>query len=340
MSIKQKINRFLHLHIYPVPFLKNTIHMLCNRRSDYIKKYSNLASPGDKKRMLKYLFKCGITYEEYFFYDCKNCDVSSFISDAERWQYYHRLNGKKAFDIFIDKIATYELFSDLYGRECAKITDASSFYAYVEQHPVFVYKRIDGSLGKGVRLIDASKNKEAVWSELCDSAPFVVEEPIKQGAAMAALHPHSVNTLRISTILTGSGNETYKVNVLAPFAKVGQKGSFVDNGGSGGILVAISPEGKFFTDGIDEYCTVYTEHPDTKITFKGYEIPEFDKVLKLAETAALRIKTDARIVGWDLAYSENGWVIVEGNAFGQLIGQQMCDKVGKKAEFEALMKQI
>ena len=49
---------------------------------------------------------------------------------------------------------------------------------------------------------------------------------------------------------------------------------------------------------------------------------------------------DARIVGWDLAYSENGWVIVEGNAFGQLIGQQMCDKVGKKAEFEALMKQI
>lgn len=340
MAMKRKIDRFLHLHVYNIPLLKNILHMLNNRRGDYLKKYSHLASPDDKKQMLKYLFKYGITYEEYFFYDCKNQDVSTFISDAKRWQYYHRLNGKRAFDIFIDKIATYELFDDLYGRECAKISDKASFYDFVERHSKFVYKRIDGSLGKGVRLIDASENKEAVWNELCSKVPFIVEEPIKQGEAMAALHPNSVNTLRIATVLTGSTADTYKVNFFAPFAKVGQKGSFVDNGGAGGILIAISPDGTVSTDGIDEKCHIYKEHPDTKITFKGYPIPEFEQALKLAETAALRIKADARIVGWDLAYTDKGWVIVEGNAFGQLIGQQMCDKVGKKKEFDALMAKI
>ena len=41
-----------------------------------------------------------------------------------------------------------------------------------------------------------------------------------------------------------------------PFIKIGQKGSFVDNGGAGGILAQIDPKnGTIITDGKDEaYC--------------------------------------------------------------------------------------
>ena len=152
------------------------------------------------------------------------------------------------------------------------------------------------------------------------------------------MHPDSVNTIRIPTILTGSTRDTYEVHFFAPFVKCGQNGSFVDNGGSGGIVSRVSADGTIITDGVDEMCNIYKEHPNTKIVFNGYKIPEYDKALELVREAAMRTK-DVRYVGWDVAYSDKGWVIVEGNSCGQLLGQ-ICDKKGEKSELDALMKKI
>ncbi len=165
---------------------------------------------------------------------------------------------------------------------------------------------------------------------------YVCEELIVQSSQMAALHPNSINTIRITTILTDNNN----VVVFYPFLKVGQKGSFVDNAGSGGIIVQIDPNsGKLCSGGYDESNVRYAAHPDTGVIFNGYQLPEFSNAVSLAKKLAL-VRPGCRYVGWDLAHTDKGWVMVEGNSRGQFIGQQVCDKIGKKSEMDDIMKNV
>ena len=42
-------------------------------------------------------------------------------------------------------------------------------------------------------------------------------------------------------------------------------------------------------------------------------------------------------IGWDLAHTDNGWVVIEGNGGGQFIGPQIVWKRGFKNEIEKLI---
>ena len=164
--------------------------------------------------------------------------------------------------------------------------------------------------------------------------PLILEEQIIQNKKMASLHPNSLNTLRIVTYLDEKG----KITIHMPFIKIGQKGSFVDNGGSGGILAQIDPKnGTIITDGKDELNNRYVKHPDTNIIFKGFEIPEWNEVIKLVTKAANEF-TKTRYIGWDVGISkDNGPVIVEANGKTQFIGQQITDEIGKRKNLEKLI---
>ena len=51
----------------------------------------------------------------------------------------------------------------------------------------------------------------------------------------------------------------------------------------------------------------------------------------LAKTLAL-IRPQNRCIGWDIAATPDGWVMIEANIHGQFIGQQMVDRRGKCRE--------
>ena len=42
----------------------------------------------------------------------------------------------------------------------------------------------------------------------------------------------------------------------------------------------------------------------------------------------VQVLPDQRYVGWDLALSKDGWVLVEGNSGGQFVGPQISLKKG------------
>ena len=95
--------------------------------------------------------------------------------------------------------------------------------------------------------------------------------------------------------------------------------------------------GKLITDGKDENNIVYKYHPDTNIKIKGFQIPEWNKAIKLAKEAALAFDK-TRYIGWDIAITnKNEVLIVEGNGKTQFLGQQMTDEIGKKKELEKLI---
>lgn len=286
--------------------------------------------------------KYNVSYMEYFLYNFKeksHFERKNFIPNAERINYLGLLNTKQGYAILTDKYKSYKIFKKYYKRELIKIEkpgDYEKFIKYIKKHPIFVIKPYNASFGKGIELIDSNnyRNKKTLYKELLERGTMILEELIVQDDIMASLHPKSVNTLRIVTYKKPNG----EIVIHLPFIKVGQKGSFVDNGGAGGIFALVDEKtGVIITDGKDELNNVYGVHPDTNVRFKGFQIPKWDEVTELAKKAANDFE-EAKYIGWDIAIAkEKGPVIVEGNGRTQFIGQQITDEQGKRKDLEKLI---
>jgi hypothetical protein len=70
-------------------------------------------------------------------------------------------------------------------------------------------------MGEGIAIIDIKENNniKIVFYKLLTKAPFVIEEIITQTDHMSKLHPESVNTIRMTTILTGNKNTADDVHI-------------------------------------------------------------------------------------------------------------------------------
>ena len=121
---------------------------------------------------------------------------------------------------------------------------------------------------------------------------------------------------------------------------MGRNGSFVDNGGAGGILVGVDIKtGITNTNGRDEYGNSYIHHPDTHICLSGIQLPDFSEAMELAKSCSTLI-AKVKYIGWDFAYTEQGWIIVEGNGKSQVIGPQLTMQRGIRNEIQDILKKI
>ena len=69
-------------------------------------------------------------------------------------------------------------------------------------------------------------------------------------------------------------------------------------------------KGKGFT-AMKTGSEMFTEHPTTKFHLPGYKIPFFKESIELCKKFASYIPN--RIIGWDVAITPNGPIIIEGN---------------------------
>lgn len=103
--------------------------------------------------------------------------------------------------------------------------------------------------------------------------------------------------------------------------------SIVDNGGVGGIFSTIDVMTVVVTtSGVSEKGESYISHPDSGVQILGAKIPQWNELLKLVEELA-KVIPEQKYVGWDLTLTGSGWIMVKGNANGQLI-HQYSNKVG------------
>lgn len=160
--------------------------------------------------------------------------------------------------------------------------------------------------GAGVRLIEVKEGRTNLngktIGQLFDDygEDFLVQSKIVQHAAMEALNPTSVNTIRL---LTYRSND--EVLVVYTVIRIGRKGSIIDNESAGGISARINSDGRlakyaFGAPGVDQ-----VEKTDTGITLEGYEIPSYQAVVDTAKRLHLAIP-QFNLAAWDFAVSENG----------------------------------
>ena len=218
----------------------------------------------------------------------------------------------------------------------------TDFQKFIRKNRRFIAKPLTSGCGNGVKVIDGSKFSdekalaEALIKEYCKGirGGFIVEELIKQDERMAAFHPSSVNTLRLTTARFDD-----RVEIIHPFMRIGRGGKVVDNGGAGGLLANINPDTGTIFVCMDENAIEYVKHPDSRLDIIGFEIPRWEEAVALAKELATVVKGQ-RWTGWDLALSDKGWVMVEGNAMSQFVGWQIPTQKGFMPEAQQILKEL
>lgn len=300
----------------------------------------------DKEEIKVDMLFCRLAYgfipSEYVSFELENKtpqERKAFVSDIDTNVFGYSVNNIRELQKILDKGDCAKHFKTYFKRDfivIEKDKDWVLFHEFVKKHPIFVEKRVFSSMGKGTRLVDINSvniTEKDYFRQLIESGKYLLEERVVQSNVMARFNKSSVNTIRCITFTTNNG-----VEVPYCFMRAGRNGSFVDNGGSGGLLIGVDPhDGTVFSDGYDEYKSKYIAHPDTGIKFKGCKIPEWNNLINLCKSAAEQEK-EIGYLSWDLAHTDSGWVVIEVNEVGQFIGPQIVMRKGIKEELTEYMK--
>ena len=167
-----------------------------------------------------------------------------------------------------------------------------------------------------------------------------VEEVVEQCKEMNKMYPHAINTVRLITVHRYDG----KSKVVAAYQRIGNHGNIVDNYNNGGMVVPINEKtGVIEYPAIDKKKNIYYEHPMTHTKIVGFKIPKYKEAVETALKASKVVK-QVRYVGWDIAITDKGPVIIEGNEYpGHDIYQlppHRKDNIGVLPKFEEILGKI
>lgn len=279
--------------------------------------------------MIYSLHRFGCMFDEYFLYNFPLLNVNGreeFITDKERWSFYARLNNDAKVDLFDNKGKTIEKFMSFYNRDvCIVKTNLDRPLAddFVSRHQKIIVKPLDSSGGRGVRIVTVNDyNFEQLLKDY--KTGFLAEEVVSNSPEISQFNPSSLNTVRIATVRKDNATD-----ILFTFIRFGRAGKCVDNGFSGGLISNIDIETGVITSCIDENNSAYIYHPDSKQQIIGFKIPRWEEAILLAKKLS-EVVPEYHFVGWDLALTENGWVMIEGNRSSQFVGPQMSERIGIK----------
>ncbi len=250
---------------------------------------------------------------------------------------YYGTESREILDFLMDKYLFYTFQKDFFKRDAIYIKspkDFRPFLSFCKRHHQVFAKPDKGSCGIGAKsfTIDDDEQAATVFEELVGSGEWIIEELIRQDPAISAFNSSSVNTVRFPSF-----KKNGHVECVFPCMRFGRAGSIIDNSTLGGLSIAIDGKtGELYPKAYDEKGDVYSEHPDSKISFRGFHVPQWDSLIELVKKAHLALPDNQVYVAFDLALSDRGWCVVEGN-WGDWFLQQYPRKMGLKKEFVSLL---
>lgn len=215
--------------------------------------------------------------------------------------YIHILKNKNEFNAFFKEFIERDW---LY----TKNMDKKTFFDFCNSKEELFIKPLDEQEGHGINKLKLGDVDLATIYEDLKSKNAIVESIIRQNHQMI-LGNKSVNSARILTVVDKSN----KAHVLRAGLRVGVGDSIVDNYTAGGVLYEIDIKtGIIDHKGIqgENYNIIY--HPGTDICMLGFQLPNWNKAIEAVTKAAEKIP-QCRFVGWDVAFTQEGVELIEGN---------------------------
>ena len=244
-----------------------------------------------------------------------NAERATFIT-IRRQRKLFLVNNPQHRLVLDDKNEMNRIYAE-FGRDwmCPSHGTLLQFTKFCDTHPVFVVKPRFGFGGRGVYVQSVANDEsiEDLYARLVKE-DVVVEEIIRQHSALEVLHPDSVNTVRINTFYTED-----TLNIVSAAIRIGNNGAVIDNRSGGGMAASIDvATGLVSTAAVDKRFHRYILHPLTGQQIIGIQIPFWSEILSFIENAFL-VYPKCSYIGWDVAVTPQGPVLVEANGRAQVV---------------------
>lgn len=257
---------------------------------------------------------CGAEYKDYYAYkfwelapEVQKTYFTKGCANAIRKKY--NVN-KENFSYFMNKDKFDEVFSEFLGRAWCRNRDVSfdEFSATFKDESKIMYKPLSASCGSGITILPLGDEMKSTYDKIMDLPIGIVEGVLVQHPEMSKFSKNAVNTIRLISI--NDGND---VNVIYGAFRMAGGDAVVDNFHNGGVLAILDTEtGKVITDAIDLSGHFYEKHPATGEVIKGFQVPYWTEITEMIKKAG-KIVDGVGYVGWDIAVTEKGPVLIEGN---------------------------
>lgn len=280
-----------------------------------------------------------ISLKDYFcfrFFEIEDGERTKWAGTGFMYEYQLIMNPKGAREVLENKILFLNRFRNFVKRKFFTLEEIENDQSQAEKMLANSSGRIvlKGSLGQVGAEVEVIKCSDYVPSSLIGYMRLkkydLVEEYVIQHPVLMELSPSGLNTIRIFTQLHEGG-----VNFLGARLRVSVN-SPVDNMAAGNLAAPIDIE-TGIVNGPCVYSDITKEdkavHPVTAKAITGVVIPHWQAVIDLARAAALHTPEN-RSVGWDIAVTEAGPELIEGNHNWCKLLWQLPVKRGLKKELE------
>lgn len=276
------------------------------------------------------VFRYGMALSDYLNYELYKRTTAQrreYVSTRTENKFYEQVSPSAFKKRFTIKQNFMREFRDYTRRDCV-VPGEDSFErvcAFMDANPQFMAKPYDGLGGQGVeKVTTADISDRKAYYEQCVAGRIFLEQLVRQHPDMNVLCPTSVNTMRIMTF-----NDHGKSEILWMGLRVGNGVNAVDNFHAQGMGVAIDMKtGKLQGNAIDKDGNVFQVHPTTGVAFDDFQIPDFQEAVELVLKGALE-SDKILVIGWDVALSENGPVVIEANRRPGFDLVQVLDQRGR-----------
>lgn len=254
-------------------------------------------------------------YQIFGFYNLNAAQRKTYVTRFINKKLNLYLNDVDYCHYFDNKDEFYTMFGEYTGRDFLDLSKSSrdDVAAFVEGKDQIFCKLRDKTCGIGCERLNISdfESVDALYDYLKEKQFYTIEGVLKNHPDVARLYDNAVNSMRIITLM----DDDKKVHCLYIVQKMGMNGGVVDNNSMFSPVDIETGRMKYPAhSGETTLGNVYTEHPNSHITIQGYQLPYVKEAVQMVFEAAQKIP-QVRFVGWDVAVTENGPVIIEGNTY-------------------------
>lgn len=309
------IKRLLYLGYY----YKQLDKAKFSRFVDYVHRQHGIPKSKIYADMIVASLKYNVSFIDYFlfrFYQNTPHVRDTYAGTGFMYEYQLQMNPKKYRDVLEDKLRFLEVYKEFVLHDYASVTQMQADKNIAERllankSGKVVLKVSNGQCGTGIEVCSAKDfAPDTLIARLKEMNNDYVEEFVMQHPHLNNLSPSGLNTVRIFTQLDHQDN----VVILGCRLRI-TINSTVDNLAAGNVAAPVNTE-----TGIVEGAGVYSDitkedidvHPVTGVSITGFKVPLWQETIAMVKKAALLDKRN-RSVGWDVAITENGPELIEGN---------------------------
>ena len=286
-----------------------------NKHIEVIKKNTGKSELYIKFDIFKNFLLRGSGYTDYFrgdYINLTNKEKDTFVTAKKFYNILHYLNDRDYIVLLNDKLVFNRYFNEFIKRDYIDLKESSldDFKKFINKKEVVFAKIPNGEGGHGISkiIVKDIKDVKKLYDELISKNQILVEDAIVQSKDLNEINPNVVCSFRIITIY--KDNKVYLVNNAL---RINQDDANVI-GCTNDLYFSLGEDGRINSNVIDDYGNIYERHPLTNKKFSEVKIKGVKEAFDMCILAHKRIR-NVRYIGWDVAFSDKGPVIVEGNEY-------------------------